>query len=224
MRAILGPHQGGCEEMVTLWDDIQSSLCFIPMTPHEVGFYENYFLSFFLFPSFLLSFFFLLPVIWHQTGKAVVREDGTFQLISFVFLHLQVNQASHTYLFIYGVAPQNQSLVEENRFSFSFEMPWIWIEILCHRWKSSPLSPAPLGGPPREHRRHRTWHFRSAEWGRPDVPQCLRMRCADLRGTRNLGLSASQSSFIFLRQFSLQLYFADPIAWIPPRPCGEVWK
>ena len=112
-------------------------------------------LPFLLSLPFLSSSVFLFPFASDLTPnwEAVVREDGTFQLISFVFLHLQVNQASHTYLFSYGVTPQNQSLVEGNRF-FSFEMPWIWIEIRCHRWKSSPLSPAPLGGPPREQRRH----------------------------------------------------------------------
>lgn len=78
------------------------------------------------FPSFssLPFFFSLFPFASDLTPnwEAVVREDGTFQLISFVFLHLQVNQASHTYLFTYGVTPQSQTLVEENRF-FSFEMP-----------------------------------------------------------------------------------------------------
>ena len=103
---------------IVRWHPIVT-FCFIPMTLHRK-------LNFMKITSFPLSLPFLsssfsfcqFPFSWHQNGKAVVREDGTIQLISFVFLHLQVNQASHTCLFIYRVSPQNQSLFEENRFSF----------------------------------------------------------------------------------------------------------
>ena len=121
MRAMLGPHQGCCEETVTLWDDIQSSLSVLfQWLPTGSWILWKLLPFLFLFPSFLLlSFSFCqFPFSWHQNGKAVVREDGTIQLISVVFLHLQVNQASHTGLFIYRVSPQNRSLFEENRFSF----------------------------------------------------------------------------------------------------------
>ena len=63
MRAMLGPHQGCCEEMVTLWDDIQSSLCFIPMTPHR----KLNFMKITSFPSFSsLPFFFCLSFSFYQ--------------------------------------------------------------------------------------------------------------------------------------------------------------
>lgn len=85
---------GNCE-MIPPAPPRQPSLSFYPSDfPQEVAssFLSSLSISFllFLFLSFLfmssfgsITFFFLLPVIRHQSGKAVVKEPGTVQLISF---------------------------------------------------------------------------------------------------------------------------------------------
>lgn len=117
-------------------------------------------------------------MIWHQNGKAAVREDGTIQLISLYFFNCKwIKYLILLTLFIYRCLHRTRACLKKNRFFFSW----------CHEYGlrffvtdvNPPFKRAALGGPLGA-AQTLNLAFPLSWVRRPDFPQWLvRMRCAN---------------------------------------------